>query len=191
MPSSGFVVVPNQCGMVRTEAGSGAAPPLRPPTVVNSALSCASLIGMIDERALEAEAVPPTTSVTAARPSSGPSLPNLMLDPPPSSLAPGSRSGGYGSRRPRCTAPCDSALTLAANRAPVNREPAPLSAVRLGHPAVVERLVEDRLLDAVLPRNLPQRPAGGRRLLHDLGRPVVADVRVERRRRGQGQLGVA
>ena len=61
-----------------------------------------------------------------------------------------------------------------------------LRAVRLGHLAVVERLVERR------PRRLPRpaRPRAAKRpdasgFLDDLGRLVVADVRVERRRRGQ------
>src|SRR5438132_11569973 len=66
-----------------------------------------------------------------------------------------------------------------------------LLAVRLRHAAVVERLVEHRLLDALLPRHLAQRAARGRRLLHDLRRTVVADVRVERGRGREGQLRVA
>ena len=63
--------------------------------------------------------------------------------------------------------------------------------VRLRHLAVVERLVEDVVGDALGPRDLAQRPARGRRLLDDLGRLVVADERVERGRRGERQLGVA
>src|SRR5581483_7730552 len=63
--------------------------------------------------------------------------------------------------------------------------------VRLGHRAVVEGLVEDRLLDALLPRDLAQRAPRRGGLLDDLGRRVVADVRVERRRRRERQLGVA
>ena len=46
--------------------------------------------------------------------------------------------------------------------------------------AQVERLVERRLVDAVLARDLAQRAPAGRRVLDDLGRAVVADVRVER-----------
>jgi hypothetical protein len=60
--------------------------------------------------------------------------------------------------------------------------------VRLGHRPVVERLVEDLLLDALLARDLAQRPPGGGGLLDDLGRPVVADVGVERRRRRERQV---
>src|SRR6188472_2480775 len=62
---------------------------------------------------------------------------------------------------------------------------------RLRHLAVVERLVQDGLLDALLPRDLAQRAAGGGRFLDDLRSPVVADVRVERGRGRERQLGVA
>jgi hypothetical protein len=41
---------------------------------------------------------------------------------------------------------------------------------------VVERLLEDLLVDAHLSRDLPQRPARGMGLLDDLGGAVVADV---------------
>ena len=64
-------------------------------------------------------------------------------------------------------------------------------AVRLRHRAVVERLVEHVVVDARLARDLAQRPARPRRLLDDLARLVVADVRVERRRGRERQLGVA
>src|SRR5581483_4032824 len=63
--------------------------------------------------------------------------------------------------------------------------------VRAGHRAVVERLVERRLVDALLARHLAQRAAGGGGLLDDLGGAVVADVGVERGRGRQRQLGVA
>src|SRR5262245_61957671 len=66
-----------------------------------------------------------------------------------------------------------------------------LSAVRLGHLAVVESLVQDGLLDPGVTRDLAQRAAGRRRLLHDLGDLVVADVRIERGRRGERELGIA
>src|SRR4029078_244847 len=45
-----------------------------------------------------------------------------------------------------------------------------------GHLAVVEGLVEHGLLDALLPRHLAQRTAGGGGLLHDHERTVVGDV---------------
>src|SRR5579862_7279299 len=54
-----------------------------------------------------------------------------------------------------------------------------LPLVRLGHLAVVERLVEHGLLDALFPCHFAQRAACGGGLLHDLRRPVVADVRIE------------
>src|ERR671931_1994017 len=54
--------------------------------------------------------------------------------------------------------------------------------VRLSHLAVIEGFVERLLVDAGLARDLAQRAAGARRFLDDLGRLVVADVRVERRR---------
>src|SRR5436305_15270950 len=58
------------------------------------------------------------------------------------------------------------------------------SVVRTRHPPVVQRLLEDRWLHALLERNLPQRsPRLGRRL-DDVGGAVVADVRVERGGRG-------
>ena len=63
--------------------------------------------------------------------------------------------------------------------------------VRAGHPAVVERLLEDRRLDALLERDLAQRAARLGRGLDDVGGAVVADVGVERGRRRQGRLGVA
>src|SRR2546430_6939234 len=63
--------------------------------------------------------------------------------------------------------------------------------VRPRHPAVVERLVEGLLVDAGLARDLTERTARARRFLDDLGRLVVADVRVERRRRRERQLRVA
>src|SRR5947207_15049672 len=49
--------------------------------------------------------------------------------------------------------------------------------VRLRHRAVVESLVENVFLDALLPRHLAERASARGGLLHDLGRPVVADVR--------------
>ena len=52
-----------------------------------------------------------------------------------------------------------------------------MSVVRAGHLAVVERLLEDLLVDPHLERDLAQRPAGLVRLLDDLGAAVVADVR--------------
>src|SRR6266511_2288830 len=54
--------------------------------------------------------------------------------------------------------------------------------VRLGHRAVVERLVEDVVRDTTLARDLEQRAAGGGGLLDDLARRVVADVGIERGR---------
>src|SRR4051794_7165604 len=65
------------------------------------------------------------------------------------------------------------------------------SFVRLGHRAIVQRLVEHRFLDSLLTRNLTQRATASRGLLHDLRRTVISDVRVERRRGRQRQLGVA
>src|SRR5829696_7704932 len=59
------------------------------------------------------------------------------------------------------------------------------------HRAVVERLVEDRFLDAAIARDLPDGAPGRSGLLHDLARQVVADVRVQRRRCRESQLGVA
>src|SRR3954467_7120590 len=55
--------------------------------------------------------------------------------------------------------------------------------------AQVQRLVEGLLVDAVLARDLAQRPAGGRRLLDDVGRAVIADERVQRGGDGQRALG--
>ncbi len=77
----------------------------------------------------------------------------------------------------------------AAAPSPTRRKPAPLP-VRLGHRVEVERLVEDRLVHAGLARDLAQRAARRRRLLHDLRRLVVADERVERGRRRERALGV-
>src|SRR5262245_2496599 len=65
------------------------------------------------------------------------------------------------------------------------------SAVRPGHPAVVESLVEDGLVHPGLERDLAQRAAGRRGLLHDLARAVVADERVERGRGRECQLRIA
>src|SRR5947209_4167754 len=65
------------------------------------------------------------------------------------------------------------------------------SAVRLRHRAVVERLVENAVLDALLARDFAKRATGGGGLLDDLRRLVVADVRVERGRRRESQLRVA
>src|SRR5207302_11439492 len=86
--------------------------------------------------------------------------------------------------------------SLTAVERTVKREATPcarwtLFRVRLGHLAVVEGLVQHGLLDALLPRDLAQGAAGGGGLLHDLGRTVVADVRVERGRSRQRQLRVA
>src|SRR4029077_5446085 len=64
-------------------------------------------------------------------------------------------------------------------------------AVRLGHLAVVERLVERGLVGSRGPRALADRAARAGGFLDDLGRLVVPDVGVERGRRGEGQLGVA
>src|SRR3954469_6891224 len=64
-------------------------------------------------------------------------------------------------------------------------------AMRLRHAPEVERLVDDGFLDAGLPCDLAQRPTRRRRLLHEFGRAVVADVWIERGRRGQRQLRVA
>ena len=55
--------------------------------------------------------------------------------------------------------------------------------------AQVERLVERRLVDALLARHLAQRPAARRRVLDDLRRAVVADERVQRGGDGQRALG--
>src|SRR5207237_6870068 len=66
-----------------------------------------------------------------------------------------------------------------------------LRVVRLRHLAVVERLVEGLLVDAGLAGHLAERTARARGLLDDLGRLVVADVRVQRRRSGERQLRVA
>src|SRR5579862_1260977 len=63
--------------------------------------------------------------------------------------------------------------------------------VRLRHLAVVERLVEHLVGDAVVARDLPQRPAARRGLLDDLRGAVVSDVRVESRGGRQGQLRIA
>ena len=63
--------------------------------------------------------------------------------------------------------------------------------VRPGHAAVVQRLLEDRGLDALLQRDLAQGAARLGRGLDDVGGAVVADVGVERGRRRQGGLGVA
>src|SRR5947207_2468654 len=57
------------------------------------------------------------------------------------------------------------------------------SAVRASHRAVVERLVERLVVDPRGSRDLTERAARGDGRLHDLGRLVVADVRVQRRRR--------
>ncbi len=65
------------------------------------------------------------------------------------------------------------------------------SAVRTRHLAVIQGLVEHLLVDALLPRDLAERAARSRRFLDDLRGEVVADVRVERGRGGEGQLGVA
>ena len=62
--------------------------------------------------------------------------------------------------------------------------------MRLGHRAVVERLVEHRVLDARLAGDLAQRAARRGGVLDDLARLVVADVRVERGRGREGQLRV-
>src|SRR2546423_4876568 len=62
--------------------------------------------------------------------------------------------------------------------------------VWLRHRAVVEDLVEHSVVDAFLAGYLAQRAARRRRLLDDLAHLVVADVRIERGRRGQRQLGV-
>ena len=62
--------------------------------------------------------------------------------------------------------------------------------VRLRHRPVVERLVERLLVDAGFAGDLPQRPAGRGGFLDDLGRLVVADVRVERCRGRERELGV-
>src|SRR6266513_1264635 len=63
--------------------------------------------------------------------------------------------------------------------------------VRLRHRSVVERFVERFLVDAGLTGDLPQRAARGGGFRDDLGRLVVADVRVERCRGGERELGVA
>ena len=60
--------------------------------------------------------------------------------------------------------------------------------MRTGHLPVVERLLEDLLVDPHLPRDFPQRPAGLVCRLDDLGAPVVADVGIECRGRRQGGL---
>src|SRR5579862_8433761 len=64
-------------------------------------------------------------------------------------------------------------------------------AVRVGHLAVVQRLVQDIVRNTLLPRDVAQRATAGRSLLDDLARLVVADVGIERGRRRQRQLGVA
>ena len=69
-----------------------------------------------------------------------------------------------------------------AHRAAVRHRRTALAVVRARHLAVVERLVEHVLGDTLLPRDLAQRPARRRRLLDDLARLVVADVRIERGR---------
>src|SRR4051795_7908203 len=66
----------------------------------------------------------------------------------------------------------------------------PCALVRLRHRAVVERLVEHRLLYPVLAGDLAQRAAGGGGGFHDLGSLVVPDVRVERGGCRQRQLRV-
>src|SRR5262252_8650120 len=63
-------------------------------------------------------------------------------------------------------------------------------AVRLRHLAVVERLVEGLLVDALIACDLAQRAARRRRFLDDLSSLVVADVRVERGGGGERQLRV-
>src|SRR5262245_28679874 len=65
------------------------------------------------------------------------------------------------------------------------------SAVWLRHPAVVERLVQRGLVDPRVAGDLAQGAAGARRLLDDLGRLVVPDVRVQRGRGRKRQLRVA
>src|SRR5687768_13090899 len=65
-----------------------------------------------------------------------------------------------------------------------------LPQVPLRHLGEIERLVEGRLVDALLARDLTDcAPARGR-LLDDLAGAVVADVRVERGRRDQVRLRV-
>src|SRR3954467_3318074 len=59
---------------------------------------------------------------------------------------------------------------------PAPRGRAILRAVRLRHRAVVQRLVEDGLLDASLPRDLAQGATACRRFLDDLRGRVVPDV---------------
>src|SRR5215211_6269730 len=71
-----------------------------------------------------------------------------------------------------------------------SRAPALSLRVRLRHRPIVERLVEDRLGDARVARDVAERPPGRGGFLDDLRCAVVADVRVQRRGRGQRQLGV-
>jgi hypothetical protein len=59
--------------------------------------------------------------------------------------------------------------------------------VRLRHPLVVERLLEDLLRDPHLARHLADRPPGLVRGLDDLGSAVIADVGIERALVGQGR----
>src|SRR5436190_9960812 len=60
--------------------------------------------------------------------------------------------------------------------------------VRPGHCPVVERFVEDLLVDAALACDLAERTSRRCRLFDDLGRRVVPDVRIERGCGGQSEL---
>src|ERR687897_1575773 len=125
-------------------------------------------------------AVAPATRTVVSTPASRRMTPRARFIAPSAHVAPfrpSEQLGGAESTTDR----------RRARRARIDR----FSVVRLRHRAVVERLVEDGVLDALLARDLPQGTAARGRLLHDLGRLVVADVRVEGGRGGQRQLGVA
>src|SRR6476469_3080632 len=88
--------------------------------------------------------------------------------------------------------PMKSEGSLAGHSTDVKGDDALCSAlrIRIRHSAVVEGLVEDLLLDALLPRHFAERAAARRGLLDDLARTVVADVRVQRRGGRERELGV-
>src|SRR5437764_11549049 len=88
-----------------------------------------------------------------------------------------------GRRRPYPPAWCCAACDLAVIRRW-------RGGVRVRHRSVIERLIERLLVDTRFAGDVTQRTAGAGGFLDDLGRLVVADVRVERGRRRERQLGV-
>src|ERR1035441_4429582 len=120
----------------------------------------------------------PTSWAPRRSPPSARPLPSLSLPLP-------------GARRPAPT------LAICDRHVVADRQSCAWSAVEgcsevpLRHLAQVHRLVVGLLVDTFLVGDLAQHATGAGGLLDDLGRLVVADVRIERRGRRQRRLGRA